>query len=243
MRRVRALREVNGKSQAGGTQLAASLLLLISLLSFSRAASGQPVRLVAEPNARITVWVYSYAQVSKQDLGEAERVASGVLDRAGVRAEWHDCPVSRAEVDRRPVCQDRMRPTELALVILPSLASVHPHSGSLIAYSQVFLSSRNSGHYAYLSYQQVEATARRGPAAAHQVLGYVAAHELGHLLLDSDAHSSFGIMRRRLQEGDLEEAAPGGLSFTAQEAQRIRGNAAARMRQRDIAAIPHDFFR
>ena len=120
-----------------------------------------------------------------------------------------------------------------SIVILPSLASVHPDSGSLLGFSQVFL-NRNSGHYAYASNEQVEATARRGPAFAYQVLGYLAAHEFGHLLLDSDAHSSSGIMRRRLEEGEFRDAVPGGLSFTAQEAQRIRENAAARMRQQDV---------
>jgi hypothetical protein len=96
---------------------------------------------------------------------------------------------------------------------------------------------RNSGHYAYVSYEQEEATARRGLALAYEVLGYGAAHELGRLLLDSDAHSSFGIMRRSLEEGDLQDAALGRLSFTAQELQRIRENAPARTRQRDVASV------
>ena len=143
---------------------------------------------------------------------------------------------SRAEVDRRPVCQERMRPTELALVILPSFSAMHLDSDRLLGFSQVFLDG-SPGHYAYVSYERVEAASRRGGAWAYQILGYVAAHELGHLLLDSDAHSSSGIMRRELEEGNPQDAALGGLSFTAREVQKIRDNAAARMRQRDLASV------
>ena len=50
-------------------------------------------------------------------------------------------------------------------------------------------------------------------------LGHVIAHEIGHLLLRSTAHSRSGIMQALL---DMQLAARGGLFFTADQARRIR---------------------
>ena len=190
----------------------------------------------ADSTLRITVWVYNYVSVPKGDLGWAEKSIARVLEQAGIAPEWVDCPVSRAEVNSHPICQERMRPQELALVILPSFSGMHLDAGHTIGFSQVFL-DESSGHYAYVSYERVEAAARRGPALAYQILGYVAAHELGHVLLASRAHSSSGIMRAKLEEGDFQDVAQGGLTFTPQQAQRIRDNVAARTVQRDMAPI------
>jgi hypothetical protein len=78
---------------------------------------------------------------------------------------------------------------------------------------------------------------RKPPAVAYQILGYVAAHELGHVLLGSDAHSSSGIMRAKLEDGDFQDMAQAGLTFTPQRAQRIRDNVAVRTMQRDIPPV------
>jgi hypothetical protein len=187
----------------------------------------------ADSNSRITIWAYNYAHVSKQDLAGGERVTARVFEQAGMTLEWVDCPVSNAEVKAHPICQEHMRSSELALVILPSFSGMHLDAGHTLGFSQVFLDG-SFGHYAYVSYEQVEAAARRGPALAYQILGYVAAHELGHVLLTSDAHSSSGIMRAKLEEGDFQDVAQGGLTFTPQQAQRIRDNVAARVLQREL---------
>jgi hypothetical protein len=62
---------------------------------------------------------------------------------------------------------------------------------------------------------------RRGKASEARILGVVAAHELGHLLLGSDAHSSIGIMRPQLQEKDFSAAEPGATTFSLQQRRRI----------------------
>jgi hypothetical protein len=57
------------------------------------------------------------------------------------------------------------------------------------------------------------------------ILGHVVAHEIGHLLLPSGAHSRAGIMQERM---DRRLAAVGGLFFTASQAQDIRTKLAKR---------------
>lgn len=192
---------------------------------------GHPEQTAAHADSRVTVWVYNYAHISQQDLAGAKNGTARIFDQAGITLEWVDCPISSAEVSSHPICQERMRPQELALVILPSFSGMHFDAGHMLGFSQVFLNG-TLGHYAYVSYERVEAAARRGPALAYQILGYVAAHELGHVLLASSAHSSSGIMRARLEEGDFGDVAQEGLTFTPQQAQRIRDNAAARIQAR-----------
>ena len=53
-------------------------------------------------------------------------------------------------------------------------------------------------------------------------LGYVMAHELGHMLLGPNAHAIAGIMRGTLLPGDWEKAAQGTLGFTHSQNQQIR---------------------
>ena len=53
-------------------------------------------------------------------------------------------------------------------------------------------------------------------------LGYVIAHELGHIMLGANAHAFVGIMRGALRPEDWEKAAQGTLGFTNSQNQQIR---------------------
>jgi hypothetical protein len=53
-------------------------------------------------------------------------------------------------------------------------------------------------------------------------LGYVMAHELGHMLLGPNSHAIAGIMRGTLLSEDWEKAAQGTLGFTHSQNQQIR---------------------
>src|ERR1700719_4340658 len=68
-------------------------------------------------------------------------------------------------------------------------------------------------------------TAGQGPALTTSEatrLGYVIAHELGHMLLGPNAHAIVGIMRGTLRPEDWEKAAQGTLGFTPSQNQQIR---------------------
>ena len=55
-----------------------------------------------------------------------------------------------------------------------------------------------------------------------ELLGYVMAHELGHLLLPDGAHSPAGLMRPALDPAQVRAAAEGLLTFTPDQAGLIR---------------------
>jgi hypothetical protein len=68
-------------------------------------------------------------------------------------------------------------------------------------------------------YERIRQIARRRHVAPGLLLGYVIAHELGHLLLPARSHSSSGLMRPDL---DLELAAMKKLRFTADQVALIQ---------------------
>ena len=68
-------------------------------------------------------------------------------------------------------------------------------------------------------------SAHEGRQDVASVLTYATAHETGHLLLPSPAHSPWGIMRADWDDDDLRHISTGVLQFTAPQAAAIRVNA------------------
>jgi hypothetical protein len=59
-----------------------------------------------------------------------------------------------------------------------------------------------------------------------RILGSVIAHEMGHLLLGSNAHAISGIMRPHWESGELHRIAMGTLLFLPEESKRMRARIA-----------------
>ncbi|MGA7412833.1 MAG: hypothetical protein WBW33_20325, partial [Bryobacteraceae bacterium] len=55
-----------------------------------------------------------------------------------------------------------------------------------------------------------------------QILGHGVAHEIGHLLLASDAHSRVGIMKESYSRDDILTMGQGRLLFSAVESSKLR---------------------
>jgi len=72
--------------------------------------------------------------------------------------------------------------------------------------------------------------AEHSQADVWQVLGAAIAHEVGHLLLGSAAHSGQGVMRATWEKEQLELASIGELVFTTEQAAKIRSAVTSLMR-------------
>ena len=96
------------------------------------------------------------------------------------------------------------------------------------------------GRLAYAFLQRIEALAQLHRIDPAKVLGYVMAHELGHLLLARGAHSSTGIMSGRWEQFEIHSMERSSLTFTNDQARLIRSTVAEmnadRRRQADIGA-------
>jgi hypothetical protein len=80
------------------------------------------------------------------------------------------------------------------------------------------------GSTAQVFYKQVQDFARVHRADLGGVLGYVIAHEVGHLLLPGNAHSPTGLMQAQWDTALVHNAARGSLTFTEVQAARIRAS-------------------
>ena len=178
----------------------------------------------AEPRPKITVFVYNYAAAGPDVLALTEAEASRIYQQAGIEVQWLECPLRPKDADQFPACQIAPGPTRLALRILSrSMAdrlrqaedsfgfAMIPEDGSFAIVANVF------------SYD-AEQLANRRDMRHGVILGHLAAHELGHVLLGSGSHSSQCIMHVPWQLKELDIIAQGQMVFMPREAERMRRN-------------------
>lgn len=176
----------------------------------------------------MTVQVYNVARVSEEALRAAIEEATGIFSQAGVQTTWLDCPLTTAEALRNPLCLDRP-PTELVVRILPR---VEARASSILTPDTLGFSlapaKPERGFLASVYFDRVQQITENQRGLEHEVLGRAIAHELGHLLLGTNSHSTRGIMRARWNPQELPAGSAGRFSFLPQQAAVIRAEVAAR---------------
>ena len=178
--------------------LSATLFTIAILLRWSAPAYAAD----ASAPRRLPVIVCDFAGVTPSVLSAAEAVASAVYRSAGVAIEWAESGCIAG-------------PPGL-YVNLVSIDSGDVHLAELtVGFAE------SGGLTATVLYNRIERLARHHHKKPQIVLGYVMAHELGHLLLPPNSHSATGIMRPTV---NLDKGV-GALrvSFTPQQAELIAG--------------------
>jgi hypothetical protein len=178
--------------------LPATLFTIAILLRWSAPASA------ADPSAprRLPVTVCDFAGVEPSVLAAAETVASDVYRSAGVTIEWAESGCIAG-------------PPGL-YVNLVSVDSGDVHLAELMVGF-----AESGGLTATVLYNRIERLARHHHKKPQMVLGYVIAHELGHLLLPPHSHSATGIMQPALNLDSGAEVLR--VSFTPEQAELIAG--------------------
>jgi len=149
----------------------------------------------------ITVAIYDDMHLSPQVLADAEDEAMRVYRKAGVAISWVECKSSRIEAEADDRCQDSPTATRLNLRIVP-----HASRANDGVFGVAFLSADRTGAYTDVSFNSAEELDRDWHVGLARVLGHVMAHELGHLLLGSNAHSRQGIMCPNWHGGEMQLA-------------------------------------
>jgi hypothetical protein len=156
----------------------------------------------------LTVEVYNWANVTPATLQKAQGVAGEILAEAGVQLRWVNCPC------------DKPRPngTTLSLRIIPKLfgSTTSTFRSDHLGFAAV---TEEGGVLATVFYDRVQSMGKGGDLSS--LLGLATAHELGHLLLGSKAHTNEGIMRPRWTRKHLKDG--NGFRFSLEQAQTIRG--------------------
>ncbi len=180
-------------------------------------ASEQPVGTVdnnfSAPEVR--VWVINAARVDETTLSGALKRVAVIFRDAAIRLTWLECPAG---------CRAG-EPSVLVLRIVghPASDSVGPNALGFAVVNQ------GDSTYAAVFRDRVLAMAGRGgPCSEAELLGHALAHELGHLLLGTAAHSRYGLMAGRWRAPDLDRASVGNLLFSPAEAALMRAEAVRR---------------
>jgi hypothetical protein len=186
-------------------------LLLIVVLWGNIAAGREGGR-----GSEITVLVNNSAGVSPPVLNQSEGEAARIFRAAGIDIVWVNCGGEAALAD--DACRRVLGSNEFMVHIVSK-----GKTSSDLVFGLAFLAEDGGGKYSDVFYDRVEQAHRRSGADVSSLVGTVAAHELGHLLLGSHAHSYEGIMAAVWNEETLRHMEMGGLLFTRDQASRMRG--------------------
>jgi hypothetical protein len=191
-----------------------NIVISIGLLFVCLPGTARAERVVPQVN----VSVYNDAGVSSATLRRAQQQAGRILRMAGLNVAWIDSQSRNAS--RHDQHGGPLYTTEFSLRIVP-------HSGNLAdrVFGVSFLGADGSGRYGDIFYDTAERLTETAHINLADVLGHVIAHELGHLLLGTNAHSPEGIMRPHWSSDELRSLARGRLLFMPQQAQSIRNRA------------------
>ena len=191
----------------------------------------------ASPLAQLHVRVYDYVQMPSKLLAMAEGQAGMIFRETGVEVTWENSTPPKDPTKAKPTS---VRPSDAASVDLRIVAHFESITGVLRYDSMGFAVPPDT---ATISLEWVEKLASLGTAEEYQVLGAAMAHEIGHLFLGPNSHSPVGIMRAGWKEDDLRRASQASLTFTTDQADRIRAEVRRRQEQQRTtsasAGTPH----
>lgn len=172
-------------------------------------------------NPQVTVFVNNSANVSQQMVLAAEQNAARAFRYAGVDLKWINCGAGGSDASQAP-CEDRFTSASLVVRLVP-----HARTLTDGIFGVSFL-DHDAGAYADIFFEPIRQFHEKNQGISlAPILGDVIAHELGHLLLGSNAHSRDGIMQPHWTKEQLQQVAMGRIRFNKEQAIRMRTRIAA----------------
>ena len=196
---------------------AITIVTMLAVLGAARAEAGQGQ---TEP-LPLRVVVYDFGGVATPVLKRAQRLVSGVFTEAGVDVRWLDQAGFASAIPTDPVDRKRFAGSTVQVRLVP------PAMHRALGLNQDALGTAGSGTgCVWISVAGIQEAARLSNADVSDVLGYVIAHEIGHVLLPLGWHAVAGLMQDDL---DPHLIARNRLFFLPQEAVLIRMTLQSRM--------------
>jgi hypothetical protein len=176
----------------------------------------------------VTIQIHDYAGVSAKALSRACAVVSRIYANIEVRTDW--IGVVRFDKRRKPLPgQETPRSVAQFTLNILTMKMVDRHRVGDFVLGYVAVSTEGMGRIAYVINDRVEDTAAQVPMNKGDLLGFVMAHEIGHLLLPHgsasqphDSHTLTGLMRGRWDVTDFVRLDVRTLSFPQAQARQIR---------------------
>ena len=187
-------------------------LMLVAVPGFSRTAVSE---------VHVTIRLMDYVGLPASARSEAVDTAKHILGQAGVAVDFIEC-YSGGMGTGTPACAAPLGPTDLILRICPPRMAA---KGTQLAYAAM---TADGGVYITVFVDPAKRIARIRTLSDGVLLGHSIAHEIGHMLLGANSHSSSGIMRAVWRLVDEEWMAKGALVFDAGQAKAMRSVLMAR---------------
>jgi len=191
-----------------------SLPVVICALAIHASARDRAV--MTWPTVNLQVSVDEGVPIPSALVGDSEDIASFIYSRMHVRLSWGSSQVTENPL-HRGTC-DLARATAVVII------QVAPHAPPSVSNSALAMASpyASSGVRIVVFYERVEPLFRGHSATRASVLGYVLAHEIGHVLEGTTRHSDVGVMKALWSTNDFSLMGRGLLTFTDEDEQQIR---------------------
>ena len=185
---------------------AIALTMACAVIAQAAVAHARPLHL--------TISVQDYAGLSPAVITQTEAVVARIYHQIGVDIVWLD--VARVAPtmlsDRAAPAVDWESVIHVGLLSAAMEHKLRPDRGTVGV-------AITGSHLVRIFVSRVEYLASNSQQDLADVLGHVMAHEIGHLLLGPNAHSTAGLMAAVL---DVPRIGLGGLSFDRRQAAVIR---------------------
>ena len=187
-----------------------------------------PAAAATEP-VPMRVVIYDYADVPEAALEAGQRTVDRIFGTIGVEITWMDPGRFQQAMPDDIVLRRAFVGAVLQInIVSPAMQrklGIHGHAaGSAITGTRL----------AWVSLAQVKRSSEQA-ADLGTALGYVIAHEIGHLLLPANSHAVRGLMQERV---DPRLIATNAMWFLPEHATIIRGELASRNQRLQVADAP-----
>jgi hypothetical protein len=178
--------------------------------------------------ATIIIRSYNSFGVPAADLAAARQDAEAILEQAGVSVVWEECwvggpgPKPAASRCEEPVGGD---------IVLRLQKTRNADRSKFVSMGFSLVGTADAMPFLATVYvDRVASVARGAGADSRRVLGLAIAHEIGHVLLNSNTHAVSGLMRADWSRHELRRTDSAAWSFLETEAADLRSAAEVRGR-------------
>jgi hypothetical protein len=173
----------------------------------------------------IVVRVFNNYGVPPDDLRDAQTYAAAALSGAGVNVTWINCWHGALEAADAPA---RCREDVGGDLVLRLQRAATANGDRYVSLGFALVMPEGTPFLATVYADLAEGVAMRAGVAAQPVLGRAIAHELGHLLLNTNSHPDDGLMRGTWSQQELRRNVSRDWEFQEQEAASLRAAVAQR---------------
>jgi len=180
--------------------------------------------------ATIIIRSYNNFGVAAVDLAAARQDAEAILQQAGVNVVWEECWVGEAR--RKPAASRCEEPVGGDIVLrLQKTRDADESKFVSMGFSLVGIGDA-APFLATVYVDRVASVARGAGTDLRRVLGLAIAHEIGHVLLNSNTHAASGLMRADWSRNELRRTDLAAWTFLDSEAAHVRSSAEERQNVR-----------